>query len=68
MGTKLTNNERGTMKKWSSRKFLMALGSAILIVLTEGLGLDIPHEAYWMVVSLVVAYIGGEAYVDAKRK
>ncbi len=53
--------------KLKSRKFWMAAASGLFIVLTEGLGLNIPTEAYWSLVAVASAYILGEAYVDARK-
>lgn len=55
------------MNKLKSRKFWMAVASGLFIILSEGLGLDIPQEAYWSLVAIASAYILGEAYVDAKK-
>ena len=51
------------MERLKSRKFWMALLGAILPVLNEQLGLKIPVES----VLVVIAYILGQSYVDAKR-
>ena len=53
--------------KLRSRKFLLALSGAVLIVLNEGLGLGIDVEAYGYIVGVIVAYIAGEAVVDVTR-
>lgn len=50
-----------------SRKFWVAILSAVLLVLTDGLGLDIDPATYWSVVSIVSAYVVGQSIVDAKR-
>lgn len=54
------------MERLKSRKFLMALASAVFIVLNEGLELGVPTEAYSWIVGVVVAWILGESYVDSK--
>ena len=55
------------MNKLKSRKFWLAVGSVILVIANEGLGLGIPEDAYWAVVLPVMAYVFGESYVDANR-
>ena len=55
------------MNKLKSRKFWMALFTGLLIVVNDGLGLNIPSEAVLSLVSVVIAYILGEAYVDSKH-
>ena len=55
------------MRKLKSRKFCIALASALFIILTEGLGIDINPQAYWSLVAIMAAYIFGEAYVDSKH-
>ena len=55
------------MHKLKSRKFWVAVCSALFIVLTEGLGVDIDQNVYWAVAGIALAYIFGEAYVDANR-
>jgi len=53
--------------KLLSRKFLMALAGAILMVCNEGLGLNLPDQIILPFVSLIIAYILGEAVIDAAR-
>ncbi len=57
---------RPTLQRLTSRKFIMALASAIFIVLNEGLEMGIPTDAYGWLVGVVVAWILGESYVDGK--
>lgn len=45
----------------------MSLGSALFIILNEGLGLGVPKDVYWYLVGLAITYIVGEAAVDIKR-
>ncbi|MBA1335915.1 MAG: hypothetical protein HPY66_1733 [Firmicutes bacterium] len=54
-------------QKLMSRKFLMALAGAALVIANEGFDLGIPEDAYWQIVALIAAYIFGEAVVDATR-
>lgn len=53
--------------KLKSRKFWVTIFAAILLVLTDGLGVDIDPATYWSVVSIVSAYVVGQSIVDAKR-
>lgn len=53
--------------KLKSRKFWLTVGSVVLVVANEGLGLNIPEESYWAVVLPIMAYVLGEAYIDAKK-
>lgn len=55
------------MNKFKSRKFLMSLVAAGLIVANEGLGLNLPTEAVMTIAAVVVGYVASEAYVDGKR-
>ena len=53
--------------KLKSRKFWIAVAGAIILVLTEGLGVDIPREAILSFIGILIAYILGEAYVDSRK-
>lgn len=55
------------MQKLKSRKFLLALSGAVLIVLNEGLGLGIDVDAYKYIVGVIMAYVAGESVVDVAR-
>lgn len=55
------------MSKLKSRKFWLTVAAVGLVVANEGLGLNIPREAYWAVVTPVVGYVFGESYADAHR-
>jgi len=54
-------------QKLTSRKFLMALAGALILILNDGLGLGVPKDVYWQIVAIVIGYIAGEAVVDASR-
>lgn len=56
---------RPFLQRLKSRKFLMALASAIFIVLNEGLELGIPADAYGWLIGVVISYIVGESFIDA---
>ena len=53
-------------KRLRSRKFWAGLAGAVLLTLGEQLGLSM--ETTLAIAGLVTAYIGGQAYVDAKRQ
>lgn len=55
------------IQKLTSRKFLMAVGAAMLIVLTQGLDISVDETLYNQLLSIVVAYIVGEGAVDVAR-
>ena len=57
---------RPWMDRLKSRKFLMALATALLMILNEGLDLGIPADVYGWIVGVVIACILGESYVDGK--
>ena len=54
-------------EKLTSRKFWMAVISALLVVANDGLGLGINADVVIPFAAIVIAYILGEAYVDANR-
>ncbi|KMJ55316.1 hypothetical protein AB685_27860 [Bacillus sp. LL01] len=56
------------MKKLTSRKFLMAVVTGLLVIANEGLGLSLPTESILTVAGVAISYIVGEAYVDGKKK
>lgn len=55
-------------KKLGSRKLWFAIASAVLIVLTEGLGWDVDPQMYWGVVGIAASYIIGQGIVDSRGK
>mgnify|MGYP000922976883 FL=1 len=57
---------RPWMDRLKSRKFLMALATALLMILNEGLDLGIPADVYGWIVGVVIAWILGESYVDGR--
>lgn len=57
---------RPWMDRLKSRKFLMALATALLMILNEGLDLGIPADVYGWIVGVVIAWILGESYIDGK--
>lgn len=58
----------GERKHWLlSRKFWLAVLTAITMILSDELGIDLDPEVVVAIILPVVAYILGEAYVDAKH-
>lgn len=55
------------MSKFKSRKFILAVVSAVLIVLNDGLDLGIDSETVLAFAGIVAVWITGESVVDAKR-
>jgi uncharacterized membrane protein len=51
--------------KLKSRKFWMAVVTALLVILNQGFNLGIPEEAVKQVVTVIISYILGESAVDA---
>jgi len=54
-------------QKLTSRKFWIAVATAIFILLSEGLGLSMDSDLYWKIVAIALGYIFGEAAVDIAR-
>ncbi len=59
------------MRSWKerlqSRKFIMSVVSALLLVANEGLALGIPENVVLPFALLVVGWVLGESYVDAHK-
>ncbi|MFZ5641914.1 MAG: hypothetical protein ACOY4Q_14660 [Bacillota bacterium] len=55
------------MEKLKSRKFWMAIVAALLVIFNQGLGFNLPEESIMAVAGIVISYIFGQSYVDAKR-
>jgi hypothetical protein len=54
--------------KWASRKLWTLIGTALFVILTDILGVQIDQETYWAIVALAVSFITGQAFVDGKEK
>jgi hypothetical protein len=54
-------------EKLKSRKFIMAIGAAIVVLLNDGLDLGIEKETVYTFTTIVAGWILGESYVDSKR-
>jgi len=65
---KRMNLRRMNMQKFKSRKFWMAVVTAILVVLNDGLDLGVDSETVLAFAGIVATWIIGESAVDATRK
>jgi len=54
-------------EKLKSRKFILALIAILLILLDRIFGLDLPTELELGLVAVILAYIGGESWIDKKK-
>jgi len=54
--------------KLFSRKFILTVATALLTVLNDGLGLNLPSESILTITGVVAAYVIGQGYVDGKEK
>ena len=54
-------------RKFLSRKFLMALVGATLLITNEGLGLNLPRDETLAVAAVIISYIVIEGTADAIR-
>ena len=52
------------MDKLKSRKLWMAVVTGALVVLNEGLGLNLPTDAIMTVAGIAITYILGQSVVD----
>ena len=52
------------MGSFKSRKFLLTLGTALFMVMTEGLGWQISAQTWNWVWGLILAYLGVEGAAD----
>lgn len=50
-----------------SRKFWIAVIGAGLLIVEEGLGIDLPSETITAFAALVISYIIGETTIDVTR-
>lgn len=53
-------------EKLKSRKFWVTVVSSILIVLNEGLGMDIDSETVLGFSGIIISYLLGQSYIDSK--
>lgn len=54
-------------QKLTSRKFWIAVATAVFIILSEGLGWNIDEDLYWKLITIALGYIFGEAATDIAR-
>lgn len=55
------------MDKLRSRKFWVAIGGALALILVDGLGVDLDKDSIIAVVGVLSAYLLGQSWVDAKN-
>lgn len=53
--------------KITSRKFILAVVTALLIIANKGLDLNLPEDAINTIVLIILGYIGVEGAVDVVR-
>lgn len=54
-------------QKFKSRKFWLAVTGGILVILNDGLGLNIDSETILSFTGIIISYILGESYIDSKK-
>jgi hypothetical protein len=54
-------------EKLASRKFVLAVVAALVVILNDGLGWGVDGETVMAFATIVVGYIFGEAAVDAVK-
>lgn len=60
--------EKFKTSKLSSRKFLMAVFTLLIVTLNEVVGVGIDPDVYWQLIGIASAYILGESIVDVSNK
>ena len=58
--------QRSIRTRLKSRKFLMSLATTVLVCINEVVGRPINEDAYWVIATLVIGWVLGEAYVDGQ--
>ena len=53
------------MHFWQKEKFWLAVVTAALVILNEGLGLNVPPEVVWPVVLLIFGWLFTDGVVEA---
>lgn len=64
---KSTNWRRKIMNKFKSRKFILAVVGAVLIILNDGLDLGVDSDTVIAFAGLLAVWITGESVVDTAR-
>ena len=54
-------------EKLKSRKFWMGVVAAVLVLLNEAFGWDVPSDTVMAFAAIVISYILGESYIDGKK-
>ncbi len=49
---------------WKSRKFLLAVGGALVVILNEVMGWKIPEDTIWQMIIVLGSFIGIEGAAD----
>ena len=62
----MANTKEGQKHWLLSRKFWLAVVTAIAMILSDNLGLELEPETMVAIILPVVAYILGESYIDSK--
>jgi hypothetical protein len=65
--TALSRKGKGKMNKLKSRKFWIAVVSGVLLIVKEGMGIEVDSETVLAFAGIVATWILGESAVDAKR-
>lgn len=55
------------LEKIKSRKFIISVVSAVLVLLNQGLGYELPTETVLGFAGIVISYVLGQSYVDAQK-
>lgn len=55
------------MNKLASRKFWAAAVSALLVLLNQGLGMDIPEDTVLDFSAIVIGYLVAQGWVDGQQ-
>ncbi len=55
------------MSKFLSRKFLVAVISAVVLICNQGLGLNISEDNVMSVSGIIIAYLISQGWVDSKK-
>ena len=54
--------------KLTSRKFWVAVATAVFIILSNGLSWNVDSDLYWKIVTLALGYIFGETATDVASR
>ena len=54
------------LNKFKSRKFILAVISAVSLIVQQGFGIDLDPTSTTSLAGIVIAYILGQSHVDSK--